>query len=92
MAGVWLMMAAAVEPGIATASLQKTPYSYAQAFENPLTRDLHSAVVKGFALHWDLPDLVEPNRLLWTDPADWLGHVAPIKGKPGQFTYTPAVQ
>jgi len=89
MAGVWLLMAAAVEPGIATVSLKQTPHSFAQAFESPLTRDLHSAVVPGFALHWDLAGLVAPERLLWNDPADWLGHVTPLKGR---FAYTPATQ
>ncbi|MBV8817111.1 MAG: acetylxylan esterase, partial [Acidobacteriaceae bacterium] len=88
-AGTWALLAAAVEPGIASVRLQQTPYSFAQAFENPLTRDLHSAIIPGFASHWDLADLVDADRLLWTDPVDWLGHVVPLKGR---YAYTPAVQ
>ena len=88
-AGVWLMMAAAVEPGIARVTVRQTPSSFERAFENPLTRDLHSAVIRGFALKWDLADLVEAERISWVDPTDWLGHVTRLKGK---YTYTPAAQ
>ncbi len=87
--GIWLMMAAAVEPGILKVTVSQTPLSFDRAFDNPLTRDLHSAVIRGFALKWDLADLVEPERVSWVDPTDWLGHVIPLKGN---YKYTPATQ
>ena len=59
-AGVWLLMAAALDPSIAAVSVSNTPYSLQAPFESPLTRNLHAAVIPGFALHWDLADLVEP--------------------------------
>lgn len=88
-AGIWVLMAAAVEPGLKSVTVRQTPYSFERAFANPLTRDLHSAIIRGFALKWDLNDLVEPNRVTWEDPTDWLGHVVPLKGP---YTYSPAAQ
>lgn len=88
-AGIWLLMAAALEPGISQVNITRTPYSFASAFENPLTRDLHEAIIPGFAQHWDIADLVAPSRIVWTDPVDWLDHVVPL---PGNFRYTPAAQ
>lgn len=88
-AGVWALMAAAVEPGIQSVKVRQTPYSFESAYSNPLTRDLHSAIVRGYALKWDLSDLVEPGRATWEDPVDWLGHVTPLKGR---YTYLPPGQ
>ena len=78
--GVWLLMAAAIDPRIGKIWLDQTPYSLRAALEVPITRDLHDAVIPGFALHWDLSDLVKamaPRSVLWTDPTDWMGIVAP---------------
>jgi cephalosporin-C deacetylase-like acetyl esterase len=78
--GVWLLMAASIDPRIGKIWLDGTPYSLRAALEVPLTRDLHDAVIPGFALHWDLEDLVKamaPRPVLWTDPTDWVGKVVP---------------
>jgi len=78
--GVWLLMAAAIDPRIGKIWLEQTPYSLRAALEVPITRDLHDAVIPGFALHWDLNDLVKaiaPRSVLWTDPTDWMRVVAP---------------
>ena len=78
--GIWLLMAASIEPRIGKLWLDQTPYSLRAALEVPITRDLHDAVIPGFALHWDLNDLVKamaPRRVLWTDPTDWLQKVVP---------------
>ena len=78
--GVWLLMAAAQDPRIGKIWLDQTPHSLRAALEVPIARDLHEAVVPGFALHWDLNDLVKamaPRSVLWTDPTDWMGTVAP---------------
>jgi hypothetical protein len=40
---------------------------------------LYDAAIPGFALHWDLKDLVGAmgqRKVLWTDPANWMGKVA----------------
>ena len=68
-AGVWLLMAAALDPSIAAVSVSNTPYSLQAPFESPLTRNLHAAVIPGFALYWDLADLVSPNRVTWCPSA-----------------------
>jgi len=78
--GVWLLMAASLDARIGKVWLDGTPYSLRAALEVPLTRDLHDAVIPGFALHWDLEDLVKaiaPRQVLWSDPTDWLHRVAP---------------
>jgi cephalosporin-C deacetylase-like acetyl esterase len=85
-AGIWLLIAAALEPRMASIAVDRTPYSFQAAFDNPLTRDLHGAIVPGFALHWDLADLITDGRTTWTDPVDWLGHVVALGDK---YKYSP---
>ncbi len=78
--GVWLLMAASIDARIGKIWLDRTPYSLRAALEVPLARDLHDAVIPGFALHWDLEDLVKamaPRPVLWTDPTDWMRKVVP---------------
>ena len=48
-------------------------------------RRLQIRCIPGFALHWDLADLVD-NRTTWTDPVDWLGHVVGLGEK---YKYSP---
>ena len=82
-AGVWLLMAAALDRRIAEVTLDHTPYSLRMALSNPLSRDLHDAVIPGFLLHGDLPDLVHaiaPRPVVWSDPTDWMGNVVPLEG------------
>jgi Acetyl xylan esterase (AXE1) len=78
--GVWLLLAAAIEPRIGSVWLDKTPYSIRAALQGPLHRNLHDAVIPGFALRWDLADVVKtiaPRQVLWSDPTDWMGVVRP---------------
>ena len=78
--GVWLLMAASIDPRIRKIWLDRTPYSLRAALEVPLTRGLHDAVIPGFALHWDLADLVKamaPRPVIWSDPTDWMYKVVP---------------
>jgi hypothetical protein len=78
--GVWLLMAAAQDPRLTKIWLDQTPHSLRTALDVPITRDLFDVVIPGFALHWDLNDLVKvvaPRSVLWTDPTDWMGVVTP---------------
>jgi dienelactone hydrolase len=78
--GVWLLLAAAIDPRLGRIWLDHTPYSLKTALENPLSRDLHDAVIPGFALHWDFSDLVAaiaPREVIWSDPSDWMQVVRP---------------
>lgn len=87
--GVWLLLAAASDPRITKIWLDRTPYSLRAALESPMNSDLFDAVIPGFALHWDLNDLVKAmgNRpVLWTDPANWMGRVVAL-GPPYQYRY-----
>jgi Acetyl xylan esterase (AXE1) len=79
-AGVWLLMAASIEPCITSIWVDRTPYSLRAALETPIHRNLHDVVIPGFALHWDLADVVKaiaPRQVLWTDPTDWMGQIKP---------------
>ncbi|HVX66292.1 MAG TPA: acetylxylan esterase [Bryobacteraceae bacterium] len=79
-AGVWLLMAAALDARIGGIWLDRTPWSLRAALANPLHRDLHDAVLPGFILRWDFDDLVKavaPRPVLWTDPTDWMGAIQP---------------
>jgi hypothetical protein len=76
--GIWLLLAAAVDPRISKVWLDKTPYSLSEALHNALDTDLSDAVIPGFLLHWDLDDLIKAmgaRPVLWTDPTNWMGHV-----------------
>jgi hypothetical protein len=96
--GVWLLLAAAVDPRIGKVWLDRTPYSLRAALENTLNTDSFDAVIPGFALHWDLEDLTKAmgmlNRfaapgkppVLWTDPANWMNRIVALRG-PSQYRY-----
>jgi cephalosporin-C deacetylase-like acetyl esterase len=87
--GVWLLLAAAVDPRIGKIWLDRTPTSVRTALDRPLNTNLFEAALPGFALHWDFHDLVTAmgNRaVLWTDPTDWMGKVTALKG-PYQYRY-----
>lgn len=91
-AGIWLLLAAAAEPRIRAVSLTRTPYSFAAALHSPLHRDLHDAVLPGFALYGDLKDLAEalqPRTVTWIDPVDWTRSVVPLQGP--LYRHTPAL-
>ncbi len=79
-AGVWLLMAAALDQRLTRIWLDRTPHSLRAALEQPLHRNLHAVLMPGFCLRWDLADLVkavEPRQVIWTDPTDWMGRVVP---------------
>lgn len=87
--GIWLLLAAAADTQIGKVWLDRTPYSLRIALENSMNTDLFDAVVPGFALHWDLEDLVNAmgNRpVLWTDPTNWMGRIVPL-GPPFRYRY-----
>jgi hypothetical protein len=89
-AGVALLLAAAVNPEIQSLVLDRTPHSVRAAIDAPIHTNLHDAVIPGFALKWDLADLralVAPRQVTWMDPTDWMGNVVPLAG---DYTYTPS--
>jgi hypothetical protein len=87
--GVSLLLAAAADNRIGRIWLDRTPFSLRRALESSMNTDLFDAVIPGFALHWDLDDLAKAmgNRsVLWTDPANWMGHTVPLAG-PFRYRY-----
>jgi cephalosporin-C deacetylase-like acetyl esterase len=80
-AGVWLLLAAAADSRLGSIWLDRTPYSLRAALDNSMAIDLPDAVIPGFVLQWDLQDLVrsmEPRKVLWTDPTNWMQHVVAL--------------
>jgi hypothetical protein len=94
-AGIWLLLAAVVNPRIQAITLDRTPHSLRTAIDAPIHTNLHDAVIPGFALKWDLADLRQairdaegrPRQVRWNDPTDWMGNVVPLKG---DYTYSPS--
>jgi hypothetical protein len=87
--GVWLMLAAAIDPRLQKIWLDRTPVTVASALDGPLTNHLFDATIPRFALHWDFADLVEAignHRILWTDPTNWMNRVIPL-GQPYRYRY-----
>jgi hypothetical protein len=87
-AGIWLLLASAVNPRIGKIVLDRTPPSLWTAIESPVHRNLHDAVIPGFALKWDLGDIRElllRREVVWKNPTDWLGNVVQVSGA---FGYT----
>ena len=79
--GIWLLLAAAADPRIQKVWLDRTPYSLFEALQNTLNTNLYDAVIPGFALHWDLEDLVKlmgARPVIWTDPTNWMGRVVSV--------------
>ena len=79
--GIWLLLAAAVDARIGKIWLDRTPHSLSAALESSLNTNLFDAMIQGFLLHWDLPDLVRAmgtRPVLWTDPSNWIGQTAPL--------------
>ncbi|MFZ0303627.1 MAG: acetylxylan esterase [Terracidiphilus sp.] len=88
-AGVWLLLAAAADPRISAIWLDRTPYSLRAALKNSVTSELDDAVIPGFALNWDLEDLVKAmgkRQVLWTDPTNWMRGVTAL-GPPFRYRY-----
>ena len=74
--GIWLLLAAAADARIGKVWVDRTPFSLRSALEHSMNTDLFDAVIPGFALHWDLDDLVKTmgdRPVLWTDPSNWMG-------------------
>ncbi|HTQ57353.1 MAG TPA: acetylxylan esterase [Bryobacteraceae bacterium] len=79
--GIWLLLAAAADARIGKIWLDRTPYSLRAALEHSMNTALFDAVIPGFALHWDLDDLVHAmgsRRVLRTDPTNWMSRPVPL--------------
>jgi hypothetical protein len=86
--GVWLLMAAATGAPFQRIWLDGTPPSLRGALDNPLHRQLQTVVAPGLLLNGDLEDLAKAfgrEKILWTDPSDWMGKVKPVEG---QYQYS----
>lgn len=79
--GVWLLLAAAVDPRLKNVWLDRTPHSLAAALDQSTNDRLFDALLPGFLLYWDLGDvarLIQDRKLLWTDPTDWHGRTVTL--------------
>ena len=89
-AGIWALMAAAIDSRIEAVWVDRTPYSLRAAFDSPVHHQLHDAIIPGFVLHWDLSDVVaafDGRKLLWTDPVNWNNEFVRVAGPAYQYRY-----
>jgi dienelactone hydrolase len=87
--GIWLLLAATVDPRISKIWIDRTPSSLHSALDNTMAADLWDAVIPGFILHWDLNDLVKAmgqRQVMWTDPTNWLRKAVDV-GRAYQYRY-----
>ncbi len=87
--GIWVLMAAAVDTRIGGVWVDRTPYSLRAALEHPMNTNLLDAVIPGFALRWDVGDLIKAmgNRAVQrTDPTDWMERPVSL-GAPFEYRY-----
>jgi hypothetical protein len=80
-----------VDPRITGVWLDRTPHSLAAALDSSIHTNLFDALIPGFLLHWDLPDLVRAlgsRPILWTDPANWMGRTVPGLGAPFRYRHS----
>ena len=78
--GVWLLLAAAVDPRITGIWVDQTRYSLSTSMDSAINTNLFDAMMPGFLLHCDLRDLVRAmgtRPVLGTDPANWMGRTVP---------------
>ena len=81
LAGIPVLLAAAINPRISSVALTRTPHSVRAAIDSPIHTNLHDAVMPGFAVKWDLADLrdlLRPRVVEWRDPTDWMGNVVSL--------------
>jgi len=77
MPAVWAAATAMIDPRIVHLSLDRMPVSVAAAYDSPVLRNpLDAMLFPGFALHWDLSDLLD-SRATLSDPVDWTGGIVP---------------
>ena len=89
-AGIWALMAAAIDPRIEAVWVDRTPYSLRAAFDTAVHRQLHDATMPGFVLRWDLSDVVKAigdRKVLWTDPVNWNNEFVRVQGATYQYRY-----
>ncbi len=89
-AGIWALMAAAIDPRIEAVWVDRTPYSLRAAFDTAVHRQLHDATMPGFVLRWDLSDVVKAigdRKVLWTDPVNWNNEFVRVHGPAYQYRY-----
>ncbi|MCC6393759.1 MAG: acetylxylan esterase, partial [Bryobacterales bacterium] len=87
--GFWLLLGAAMDARFKKIWLDRTPWSFGEGMSHPMTGYLFDAMIPGFALHWDLRDLVEAageRRIFWTDPANWMNQVV-FRGPAYRYRY-----
>jgi len=85
--GIWLLMAAAVDARLKKVWVDRTPHSVLASYDRPIGNFFFDALIPGFALKYDFPDFVEPARLLWSDPTDWMNRVVDA-GTAYHYRYT----
>lgn len=89
-AGVWLMMAAALDPRIEAVWVHQTPASWRELIEAPLHQRAFEVILPSAALSFDIRDirqLIAPRPVFFTDPGDAMRNPS---RRPGDFLFRTA--
>ena len=79
--GFWVLLAAAADARIEGVWIDRLPHNFRSALNQPLNTRLFDALIPGFLLHWDMPDLISlmgRRRVELTDPVDWSGRAVTV--------------
>lgn len=88
--GVWLLMAAALDPRIEAVWVHQTPASWRELIDAPLHQRAFEIIVPSAALSFDIEDvrqLIAPRPVMFTDPMDAMRNVAK---REGDYLFRPA--
>jgi len=73
---LWLLYAAVADPRIRSVSLERAPARLDTLLDRPIGNFLFDALIPGFLLRWDIPDLekaLDGRPVERTNPAGWMG-------------------
>lgn len=73
--GFWMLLAGALDERLGRMWLDRMPVSWEAALTAPLAGFLFDGMIPGFGRHWELRDFVAEERVLRTDPANWMNQV-----------------
>ena len=88
--GIWVLLAAAMDPRISKIWLDRTPTACRIALDTAMNDSVFDAVIPGFVLHWDLSDLTKAmgsRPADATDPTNWMDKVVAVTGPQFKYRY-----
>lgn len=76
--GYWMLLAAAAGNRLHRVLLDRMPRNLRSVFDQPMSSFLFDGAIPGFALRWDVEDLVAlagKDKFVWSDRVNWMNRV-----------------